>query len=74
MKTIGYYTHVVAACSLPEDTVYKLAAALLANKANMSALYKDMASLSPQVMALDIGVPFHAGAAKWFKEQGVAVK
>lgn len=74
VKTIGYYTHVVAACSLPEDTVYKLAAALLANKANMSALYKDMASLSPQVMALDIGVPFHAGAAKWFKEQGVAVK
>jgi TRAP transporter TAXI family solute receptor len=74
IKTIGYYTHVVAACALPEDTVYKLTAGLMANKANMSALYKDMASLTPQVMALDIGVPFHPGATKWFKEQGIAVK
>ncbi len=74
IKTIGYYTHVIAACSLPEDTVYKLTGQLMANKANMSALYKDMASLTPQVMALDIGVPFHPGAAKWFKEQGIAVK
>ena len=42
-KTIGYYTHVVAACALPEDTVYKMTAGLMANKASMSALYKDMA-------------------------------
>lgn len=74
IKTIGYYTHVVAACALPEDTIYKLTAGLMANKANMSALYKDMAALTPQVMALDIGVPFHPGAVKWFKEQGFAVK
>lgn len=74
VKTIGYYTHVVAACSVAEDVVYKLTASLMANKANMSALYKDMASLTPQVMALDIGVPFHPGAIKWFKEQGIAVK
>ena len=74
VKTIGYYTHVVAACSAPEDTIYKLTAGLMANKASMSALYKDLASLTPQVMALDIGVPFHTGAAKWFKEQGIAVK
>ena len=26
-----------------------------------------------QIMAQDIGVPFHAGAAKWYKEQGVTV-
>jgi uncharacterized protein len=74
VQTIGYFTHVVAACSLSEDIVYKLTAGLLANKANMSALYKDMAALTPQVMAQDIGVPFHAGSAKWFKEQGITVK
>jgi uncharacterized protein len=74
IKTIGYFTHVVAACSLSEDIAYKLTAGLLANKANMSALYKDMAALTPQIMAQDIGVPFHPGAAKWFKEQGITVK
>ena len=74
VQTTGYVTHVVAACSLSEDIVYKLTSGLLANKANMSALYKDMAALTPQIMAQDIGVPFHPGAAKWFKEQGITVK
>ena len=53
---------------------YKLTAALPANKANMSAIYKDIANLTPQVMAQEIGVPFHKGAAKWYKEQGITVK
>ena len=74
VQTIGYFTHVVASCALSADTVYKLTSALLANKANMSALYKDMSNLTPQVMAIDIGVPFHAGAVKWYKEQGITVK
>ena len=42
--------------------------------ANMSAIYKDIANLTPQVMAQEIGVPFHKGAAKWYKEQGITVK
>jgi uncharacterized protein len=74
VQTIGYFTHVVASCALSADTVHKLTSGLHANKANMSALYKDMASLTPQVMALDIGVPFHPGAVKWYKEQGITVK
>jgi uncharacterized protein len=74
VQVIGYYTHVIAACSLPEDTVYKMTAAFMPNKENMAAVYKDMGKLTPQVMAQDIGVPFHPGAAKWYKEQGIAVK
>jgi TRAP transporter TAXI family solute receptor len=74
IQTIGYFTHVIAACSLPEETVYKLTAALMPAKDQMSALYKDMAKLSPQIMAQEIGVPFHPGAAKWYKEQGITVK
>ena len=74
VQVIGYYTHVIAACALPEDTVYKMTAAFMPNKDNMGAIYKDMAKLTPQVMAQDIGVPFHPGAAKWYKEQGITVK
>jgi TRAP transporter TAXI family solute receptor len=74
VQTIGYYTHVVALCSLPEDTVYKMTAAIMPLKSSMAALYKDMANLTPQIMSQDIGVPFHPGAVKWFKEQGIAVK
>ena len=74
VQVIGYYTHVVAACSLPEDTVYKMTAAILPRKDQMAAIYKELDKLSTQIMTQDIGVPFHAGAAKWFKEQGVTVK
>jgi uncharacterized protein len=73
VQVIGYYTHVVASCSLPEDTVYKMTAAILPRKDQMAAIYKELDKLSPQIMAQDIGVPFHAGAAKWFKEHGVTV-
>jgi TRAP transporter TAXI family solute receptor len=72
VQVIGYYTHVIAACSLPEETVYKLTAAILPRKDQMAAIYKELEKLSPQIMAQDIGVPFHAGAAKWYKEQGVS--
>ena len=74
VQVIGYYTHVVAACKLPEDTVYKMTEAIMPNKDDMAAVYKDMGKLTPQVMAQDIGVPFHPGAAKWYKEQGITVK
>jgi uncharacterized protein len=74
VQTLGWYTHLAAACDLSEDVVYKLTAALMPAKDGMSALYKDMAKLTPQIMAGDIGVPFHKGAVKWFKEQGITVK
>ena len=75
VQVIGYYTHVVAACSLPEDTVYKMTAAILPHKDNDGRRStRSMGKLTPQVMAQDIGVPFHPGAAKWYKEQGITVK
>lgn len=74
VQVIGYYTHIIAACSLPEDTVYKMTAAIIPTREGMTAIYKELAKVTPQVMAQDIGVPFHKGAAKWYKEQGITVK
>lgn len=74
VQTIGYYTHVIAACSLPEDTVYKMTGAILGAKEGMTSIYKELSKLTPEVMAQDIGVPFHAGAVKWYKEKGIAIK
>jgi hypothetical protein len=73
VQVIGYYTHVVVACSQPAETVYKMTAATFAAKDNMTAIYKELAKLTPQIMAQEIGVPFHPGAAKWYKEQGITV-
>jgi uncharacterized protein len=70
VPVIGYSTHIVAACNLPEDTVYKMTKAMAANVANMAAVVKPIEGLTPKDMALDIGVPLHKGAAKFYKEAG----
>jgi TRAP-type uncharacterized transport system substrate-binding protein len=39
----------------------------------MAATSKAMADLTPQIMAEDVGVPFHPGAARFYKEKGITV-
>jgi TRAP transporter TAXI family solute receptor len=70
VPVIGYSTHIIAACNLPEDTVYKMTKAMAANVANMAAVVKSIEGLTPKDMAADIGVPLHKGAAKFYKEAG----
>jgi hypothetical protein len=71
VPVIGYSTHIVAACDLPEDTVYKMTKAMASNVATMAAVVKPITGLTPKDMAADIGVPLHKGAAKFYKEAGV---
>ena len=70
VPVIGYSTHIVAACDLPEDTVYKLTKAMADNVDAMAAVVKPIAGLTPKDMAVDIGVPLHKGAEKFYKEAG----
>ena len=58
---------------LPEDVVYRMTKAMAQNVASMSAVNKSMSDLTPKGMAEDIGVPFHPGAAKFYKEAGITV-
>lgn len=71
VPVIGYSTHIVAACDLPEDVVYKMTKAMAGNIDTMAAVVKPIAGLTPKDMALDIGVPFHKGATKFYREAGV---
>lgn len=70
VPVIGYSTHIVVACDLPEDTVYKMAKAMAAGVNDMAAVVKAIGGSTPKDMALDIGVPFHKGAVKFYKEAG----
>jgi TRAP-type uncharacterized transport system substrate-binding protein len=36
----------------------------------MAAVVKPISGLTPKMMAADIGVPFHKGALKYYKEVG----
>jgi hypothetical protein len=70
VKVIGYATHLVVGCKVPEATVYAMTKAMADNVADMAAINAAMKSLTPKEMAVDIGVPFHPGAAKFYKEVG----
>lgn len=67
---IGYSAHLVVSCDLPEQMVYTMAKTIAANVESLAAINKPMAGLKPKDMAADIGVPFHPGAAKFYKEAG----
>lgn len=67
---IGYSAHLVVSCDLPEQTVYTMTKAIAANVETLSAINKPMGGLTPKMMASDIGVPFHPGAVKFYKEAG----
>jgi TRAP transporter TAXI family solute receptor len=71
VDVIAYSTHIVAACDLPEETVYKMTKAMAAHVDAMAAVVKPITGLTPKDMAVDIGVPFHKGALKYYKEAGV---
>src|SRR5438876_4993273 len=68
VPAIGYTTHIVAACDLPEDVVYKMTKAMATHVNDMAAVVKPITGLTTKDMALDICVPFHKGAEKYYKE------
>lgn len=70
VPVIGYSTHVIAACDLPEEVVYKMTKIMAEHISDMAAIVKPIGGVTPKDMALDIGVPFHKGAAKFYKEVG----
>jgi hypothetical protein len=70
VPVIGYSTHLVVACDLPENTVYQMVKTMAGNVDGMAAVVKSISGITPKDMALDIGVPFHKGAAKFYKEVG----
>ncbi len=70
VAAIGYSTHIVARCDLPEDTVYKMTKVMAQHVSDMAAIVKSIEGVTAKDMAIDIGVPFHKGAAKYYKEVG----
>ena len=74
VKVIGYATHIFASCKLPADEVYTMTKTLLGNAGTMATIAKAIGEQKMADFAEDIGVPFHPGAAKFYKENGITVQ
>jgi len=70
VPAIGYYTHVIVSCELPENTVYQMTKVMAENIPSMIAVSRAMEGLDAKTMASEMGLPMHPGAAKYYKEVG----
>ncbi len=71
VQTIGTWTHLITSCKLPEDQIYKVTKALADNIATLGAVVAAVKEISVKDMAIDIGVPYHPGALKYYREAKV---
>jgi TRAP transporter TAXI family solute receptor len=67
---VGYFTHLVISAKLPDELVYKITKTLANNLPRFANVVKDMKGTTPKDLALDLGIPYHPGALKYFKEIG----
>jgi TRAP transporter TAXI family solute receptor len=71
MQTIGTWTHLIASCKLPEDQVYRITKAIAENMPTLGAVVAAVKEITVKDMAIDVGVPYHPGALKYYKETKV---
>ncbi len=71
VPTIGYATHLIARCDLDEQIVFDLLEAMLENIDQFASIASAMRGLTPEEMAMETGVPLHAGAERFFAQHGV---
>lgn len=74
VHVIGFFTHIVVSCRLPADEVYTMTKEIAANTRTLAHIVKDIGKLDVKGMGADIGVPFHPGAVKFYKEAGLDVQ
>ncbi|MGC8809434.1 MAG: TAXI family TRAP transporter solute-binding subunit [bacterium] len=67
---IGWFTHLVVSAKLPDDLVYNITKILVKNLDRFGQVVKDMKGVTAKDLAMDIGIPFHPGALKYYKEVG----
>jgi TRAP transporter TAXI family solute receptor len=70
VPVIGYATHLVVSCKLPEAQVHTMTKTIADNIRDLALVNKAMEGLTPKQMAEDIGLPFHPGARKFYREVG----
>ena len=70
VPTIGYATHVVVRCDLPDETVTGILEQIVGNQQDLASVASAIGETTLEQMAADIGVPFHPAAEQFFKDKG----
>lgn len=74
VTTVAVKATLAVSAKLDEKTVYDLTKALFENQAELANSHAKGKDLSAEYAVTGVSVPFHPGAAKYFKEKGLTVK
>ncbi|BDG60204.1 TAXI family TRAP transporter solute-binding subunit [Caldinitratiruptor microaerophilus] len=66
--TVGTYTHLIASEKVPADLAYRITKLVVDNRDQLAAIASAIKGMTPEKMAVDVGVPFHPGAKRFFDE------
>jgi TRAP transporter TAXI family solute receptor len=70
VQGVGAFTHLIISAKLPDDLVYRITKILADGLPRFADVVKDMKGVTPKDLAFDVGVPYHPGALKYYKEIG----
>jgi hypothetical protein len=71
VPTIGYATHLVARCDLPDETVAGILEQIVDHQQDLASVAKAIGDSTLEQMATKMGVPFHPAAEAFWKDKGV---
>jgi TRAP transporter TAXI family solute receptor len=71
VQTFQSPTILIASSKTPADVIYKVTKAVVEGRADFASVSKVMTGVTPQDMGRDFGMPYHPGAARYYKEIGV---
>ena len=74
VSTVSVRAALVASNEVGESVVYEFVKALFDNKDALSEMNAKFEFLNPEDAVKGMDVPFHAGAKKYFEEQGITVE
>jgi len=68
IQTIGTWTHLIMRCSTPEELAYKITKSLAQNTETLGNVVAAVKGLTAKELAIDVGVPYHPGARRFYRE------
>lgn len=72
-RAVSMWNFAIAGCDLPEDLVYEATRLTMENNDRMREIHRSAAASVPENVDKNQVIPFHPGAARWYKENGYEI-
>ncbi len=72
-RAVSMWNFAIANCDLPESFVYEATKAVMGQHDKMMSIHKAARTTVPENASKNTFIPWHPGAAKWFRENGQTI-